>query len=109
MKDFLSRFSFGDVVAYLLPGFTTLSAFLAIAMFTPLQRLLDRAPRDVTFIHAVAFACVSYVFGALISGSSAALVPWLFIATRWRRFVEPRDGICPHELGPITKTAFARV
>lgn len=109
MKEFLNRFSFGDFVAYFLPGLTMVGAVGGLLDFTPFHDQLARFVHEVTLVNALLVSCAAYVTGAIVSGLGARLLPLFYIVTRWQKFVDPRDGIEPKEFAVGLRAAFDRV
>lgn len=109
MKEFLNRFSFGDFVAYFLPGLTMVGAIGGLLDFTPFHDQLARFVHEVTLVNALLVACAAYVTGAIVSGMGARLLPLFYTVTRWRKFSDPRDGIEPKEFAVGVRAAFDRI
>lgn len=61
MRDFLSRFRFGDFAAYFLPGFVMLSAILWALTLTVFDATVRTALQGISFVEAVALGCIAYV------------------------------------------------
>jgi len=63
----------------------------------------------MSFMEGIAIACGAYLSGAIASGASYRLVaPW-YLATRFRRYKDPRSSVCPLEFAPAVCAAFRSV
>lgn len=98
MRDFMSRFRFGDFAAYFLPGVVMLSAVMLSLNLTVFHATIARMFTTVSFFEAVLFACVAYVVGAFLSGSSAKIFPYIYRLSRRSRYEDARSTIHPAAL-----------
>ena len=109
MKEFLNRFSFGDFVAYFLPGLAMVGAIAGVLYYTPFRDHLAHVTSGTTLVDVLIIACAAYVTGAVVSGMGSRFLPVFFSVTRLRRFVDPRDAIEPQDFTESIRTAFDRV
>jgi hypothetical protein len=109
MKELLNRFSFGDFVAYFLPGLATVGAIAGLLRFTPFRHPLAQFSGDLGVLEVLLIACAAYVIGAIVSGMGARLLPPLFAATRLQRLRDPRAEVEPEVFAHEVKAAFGRV
>ena len=95
MRDFLSRFRFGDFAAYFLPGLVMLGAIVWALTLTVFGDTIESAIRGITFIEGLILACVAYTIGAFLSGSSNRMFPRIYKLSRRQEFRNARGSIIP--------------
>lgn len=108
MKDLFGWFRFGDFSVFFLPGLVMLGAVAAAMSLAGLVNI-TAAVHGIGIAEAVAIGCAAYCCGAVISGSSYPLVPALYAATRFRRYVDPRSAVYPRELAEAVEAALAEL
>ncbi len=109
MREFLSRFRFGDFAAYFLPGLVMLLAVcwsLTLTVFDPYVRNYFRR---VSLIDGLFLCCAAYVLGAFLSGSSNKIFPHIYRVSRHAPFVDTRCAIHPSVLADPVRASFRKV
>jgi hypothetical protein len=109
MRDFLTRFRFGDFAAYFLPGLVMLGAISWLLSFSAFGAFVMQVTNQMSFVTGLLVACTAYAIGAFISGSSAKLFPYAYLVTRQERYTDLRSSIQPTEIEEAVRAAFGEV
>lgn len=109
MREFLSRFRFGDFAAYFLPGLVMLGAALWGSTLTVFDTSVRAILHEITIMEGLLLGCTAYTLGAFLSGSSNRLFPKIYRLSRRDSFRNARCGIYPTALTGAVKREFKDV